>query len=176
MAVDPERVFKPINIAILTVSDTRTAADDTSGDILADRVTSAAHSLAARAIEKDEVGSIVARLDRWIDDPEIDVVVITGGTGLTGRDVTPEALSRIEGAREIPGFGELFRWVSFQTIGTSTIQSRACAMVARGTYVFALPGSNGAVKDGWDGILAEQLDSRNRPCNFVELMPRLREV
>jgi molybdenum cofactor biosynthesis protein B len=175
VAVDPARPFKPINIAVLTVSDTRTAADDTSGDILAARVASAGHSLAARAIVRDDPNLIVAQLEQWIDDPAIDAVVSTGGTGLTGRDVTPEALDRIK-TRDIPGFGELFRWISFQTIGTSTIQSRACAVVARGTYIFALPGSNGAVKDGWDGILAEQLDSRNRPCNFVELMPRLREV
>ncbi|MCZ8324191.1 MAG: molybdenum cofactor biosynthesis protein B [Sphingomonadaceae bacterium] len=175
MAVDPSRTFKPINIAVLTVSDTRTAADDTSGDILAARVTGAGHKLAARAIVRDDPALIVAQLEQWIDDPAIDAVVSTGGTGLTGRDVTPEALDRIK-TRDIPGFGELFRWISFQTIGTSTIQSRACAVVARGTYIFALPGSNGAVKDGWDGILAEQLDSRNRPCNFVELMPRLREV
>ena len=175
MAVDPSRTFKPINIAVLTVSDTRTAADDTSGDILAARVTGAGHSLAARAIVRDDPDLIVAQLEQWIEDPAIDAVVSTGGTGLTGRDVTPEALDRIK-TRDIPGFGELFRWISFQTIGTSTIQSRACAVVARGTYIFALPGSNGAVKDGWDGILAEQLDSRNRPCNFVELMPRLREV
>lgn len=175
MAVDPSRTFKPINIAVLTVSDTRTAADDTSGDILVERVQTAGHRLAARAIVRDDPGLIVSKLNDWIDDPRIDAVVSTGGTGLTGRDVTPEALGRIDGAREIPGFGELFRWISFQTIGTSTIQSRACAVVARGTYIFALPGSNGAVKDGWDGILAEQLDSRNRPCNFVELMPRLRE-
>lgn len=176
MAIDPARPFRPINIAVLTVSDTRTAADDTSGDILAARVTAAGHSLAARAIVRDDPDLIVAQLERWIDDPAIDAIVSTGGTGLTGRDVTPEALGRIAGARDIPGFGELFRWISFQTIGTSTIQSRACAVVARGTYIFALPGSNGAVKDGWDGILAEQLDSRNRPCNFVELMPRLRET
>lgn len=176
MAIDPARPFKPINIAVLTVSDTRTAADDTSGDILAARVTAAGHGLAARAIVRDDPDLIVAQLERWIDDPAIDAIVSTGGTGLTGRDVTPEALGRIAGARDIPGFGELFRWISFQTIGTSTIQSRACAVVARGTYIFALPGSNGAVKDGWDGILAEQLDSRNRPCNFVELMPRLRET
>ncbi len=175
MAVDPARTFKPINIAVLTVSDTRTEADDTSGDILAARVTGAGHQLAARAIVRDDPDLIVARLEQWIDDPAIDAVVSTGGTGLTGRDVTPEALDRIK-TRDIPGFGELFRWISFQTIGTSTIQSRACAVVARGTYIFALPGSNGAVKDGWDRILAEQLDSRNRPCNFVELMPRLREV
>jgi molybdenum cofactor biosynthesis protein B len=176
VAVDPTRTFKPINIAVLTVSDTRTAADDTSGDILAERVKAAGHKLAARAIVRDDPSLIVSKLNDWIDDPSIDAVVSTGGTGLTGRDVTPEALGRIDGAREIPGFGELFRWISFQTIGTSTIQSRACAVVARGTYIFALPGSNGAVKDGWDGILAEQLDSRNRPCNFVELMPRLKEA
>lgn len=176
MAVDLSRKFKPINIAVLTVSDTRTAADDTSGDLLAERIKAAGHKLGARAILRDEVPLIVSKLNDWIDDSAIDAIVSTGGTGLTGRDVTPEALARIDGARDIPGFGELFRWISYQSIGTSTVQSRACAVVARGTYIFALPGSNGAVKDGWDGILAEQLDSRNRPCNFVELMPRLREV
>ncbi len=176
MAIDESRVFKPINIAVLTVSDTRTPETDTSGDILAERVTGAGHHLAARMIVKDDAALLAARFDAWIDDPAIDAVVSTGGTGLTGRDVTPEALGLIEGARDIPGFGELFRWLSFKSIGTSTVQSRACAVVARGTYIFALPGSNGAVKDGWDGILAEQLDSRNRPCNFVELMPRLREA
>ena len=175
MAIDPARVFKPIAIALLTISDTRGADDDTSGDILAARITAAGHRLAARAIERDDVSAIAGRLDSWIDDPAIDCIITTGGTGLTGRDITPEALDRIKD-KDIPGFGELFRWISYQTIGTSTVQSRACAVVARGTYVFALPGSNGAVKDGWDRILAEQLDSRNRPCNFVELMPRLREV
>ena len=125
-------------------------------------------------ILRDDADKIAAQLLEWIDDPGVDAVVSTGGTGLTGRDVTPEALDRVA-TREIPGFGELFRWVSYETIGTSTIQSRACAVVADGTYIFALPGSNGAVRDGWDRILAEQLDSRNRPCNFVELMPRLRE-
>ena len=175
MAIDPERTFKPLNIALLTVSDTRTAADDTSGDILEQRIRSAGHAIAARAIERDDVPRICDRLNTWIDDPAIDCVISTGGTGLTGRDVTPEALERIK-EKDIPGFGELFRWVSYKTIGTSTIQSRAMAVLARGTYIFALPGSNGAVKDGWDLILAEQLDSRNRPCNFVELMPRLREV
>ena len=175
MAIDLSRTFKPINIALLTVSDTRGPEDDTSGDILADRIKSAGHNLVARAIEKDDSGRIASRLNTWIDDRRVDAVIITGGTGLTGRDVTPEALDRVK-TRDIPGFGELFRWLSFKTIGTSTIQSRACAVVARGTYVFALPGSNGAVKDGWDGILAEQLDSRNRPCNFVELMPRLLET
>ncbi|WP_126172548.1 molybdenum cofactor biosynthesis protein B [Altericroceibacterium xinjiangense] len=175
MAIDESRSFKPINIAVLTVSDTRGPEEDTSGDILAERVRSKGHTLAARAIEKDDADAIVRRLNQWIDDPAIDAIVSTGGTGLTGRDVTPEALDRIKD-KAIEGFGELFRWISYRTIGTSTVQSRACAVVARGTYVFALPGSNGAVRDGWDGILAEQLDSRNRPCNFVELMPRLRET
>jgi molybdenum cofactor biosynthesis protein B len=175
VAIDLTRTFKPIAIALLTVSDTRVAANDTSGDILAERITAAGHRLAARAIERDDVPAIASRLDAWIDDPSIDCIITTGGTGLTGRDITPEALDRIKD-KDIPGFGELFRWISYQTIGTSTVQSRACAVVARGTYVFALPGSNGAVKDGWDRILVEQLDSRNRPCNFVELMPRLREV
>ena len=179
MAVDPERQFKPINIALLTVSDTRGLEDDTSGDILAERVRAAGHTLVARAIEKDDVPRIVSRFSDWLDDPRVDVILSTGGTGLTGRDVTPEALTRLREenqGKDIPGFGELFRWISYRSIGTSTIQSRAMAIVARGKYLFALPGSNGAVKDGWDGILAEQLDSRNRPCNFVELMPRLREV
>ena len=179
MAIDLARTFKPIRIALLTISDTRGPEDDSSGDILAERVRAAGHVLAARAIERDDVPRIVTRLNNWIDDREIDCIISTGGTGLTGRDVTPEALDRItanNGGRNIPGFGELFRWLSYKTIGTSTIQSRACAVLVRGTYVFALPGSNGAVKDGWDGILAEQLDSRNRPCNFVELMPRLREI
>lgn len=176
MAIDESRRFTPIHIAVLTVSDTRTPETDTSGDILASRITAAGHHLAARMIVQDDAASLATQFEAWIDDPAIDAIVSTGGTGLTGRDVTPEALSMIAGAREIPGFGELFRWLSFKTIGTSTIQSRAMAVVARGTYIFALPGSNGAVKDGWDGILAEQLDSRNRPCNFVELMPRLKEV
>ena len=174
MAIDETRDFRPINIALLTVSDTRTAADDTSGDILAERIKEAGHALVARAIEKDDANIIASKFNTWIDDPNIDAVVSTGGTGLTGRDVTPEALDRVK-EKDIPGFGELFRWLSYDSIGTSTVQSRACAVVSRGTYLFALPGSNGAVKDGWDGILKEQLDSRNRPCNFVELMPRLLE-
>lgn len=174
MAIDESRRFTPINIALLTVSDTRGPDEDTSGDILAERIAAAGHHLAARAIERDDADVIVRRLNDWIDDPAIDAIVSTGGTGLTGRDVTPEAIDRVKD-KLIEGFGELFRWISYQTVGTSTVQSRACAAVARGTYIFALPGSNGAVRDGWDGILAEQLDSRNRPCNFVELMPRLRE-
>ena len=179
MAIDEAREFKPINIALLTVSDTRGPDQDTSGDLLAERIAGSGHRLAARTILRDDADAIAAQFGHWIDDPAIDTVVSTGGTGLTGRDVTPEALDRVKaatGGRDIPGFGELFRWVSYQTIGTSTVQSRACAIVARGTYLFALPGSNGAVKDGWDKILAEQLYSRNRPCNFVELMPRLRET
>jgi molybdenum cofactor biosynthesis protein B len=174
MAIDPDRAFKPIAVALLTVSDTRGPEEDSSGDILAERIVAAGHRLAARALERDDAEAIARRLNNWIDDPAIDAVISTGGTGLTGRDVTPEALDRVKD-KDIPGFGELFRWVSYQTIGTSTVQSRAHAVVARGTYLFALPGSNGAVRDGWDKILAEQLDSRNRPCNFVELMPRLRE-
>ncbi|MEO0589842.1 MAG: molybdenum cofactor biosynthesis protein B [Pseudomonadota bacterium] len=175
MAIDPDKTFIPINIAVLTVSDTRTPDTDTSGDILAGRIEASGHTMAGRLIIKDDAALLAAQLEQWIDDPHIDAIVSTGGTGLTGRDVTPEALSRVKDARDIPGFGELFRWLSFKMIGTSTVQSRACAIVARGTYIFALPGSNGAVKDGWDGILAEQLDARNRPCNFVELMPRLTE-
>ncbi len=175
MAIDFAREFIPLQIALLTVSDTRTFATDASGDILAERISGAGHMLAARAIERDDASAIADQLRQWIADETIDCVISTGGTGLTGRDVTPEALDRVK-TKDIPGFGELFRWVSFTTIGTSTVQSRACAVLAEGTYIFALPGSTGAVKDGWDLILSEQLDSRNRPCNFVELMPRLREV
>ena len=174
MPIDESRIFKPIRIALVTVSDTRTPADDTSGDILAARIEEAGHELAKREIVRDDADVLVELLQGWIDDDSVDCVISTGGTGLTGRDVTPEALDRVKD-KDIPGFGELFRWISFETIGTSTIQSRACAVLARGTYIFALPGSNGAVKDGWDRILSSQLDSRHRPCNFVELMPRLRE-
>ena len=138
------------------------------------RIEAAGHILADRAILRDDADAIVARLHNWIDDDAVDVVITTGGTGVTGRDVTPEAIERVA-TKMIPGFGELFRWLSYAKIGTSTIQSRACACVARGTYLFALPGSTGAVKDGWDGILRDQLDSRHSPCNFVELMSRLSE-
>lgn len=174
MPIDPARAFVPVRIAVLTVSDTRTAADDRSGDTLVERLTAAGHVLAARAIVRDDVPALVAQLQNWCADAGIDCIVSTGGTGVTGRDVTPEALEHVQD-KAIPGFGELFRWLSFQTIGTSTIQSRACAGVAGGTYIFCLPGSTGAVRDGWDGILRDQLDSRHRPCNFVELMPRLQE-
>ena len=174
MPIDESRAFQPVRIALLTVSDTRTPADDRSGDTLAARLEGAGHILADRAIVTDDVDAIVSRLHAWIDDPEIDCVLTTGGTGVTGRDVTPEALARVWD-KEIPGFGELFRMLSYRTIGTSTIQSRATAGVARGTYIFALPGSTGAVSDAWDGILKDQLDIRHRPCNFVALMPRLME-
>jgi molybdenum cofactor biosynthesis protein B len=172
--IDVSAAFQPVRIAVLTVSDTRTAADDRSGNKLVSLLTDAGHILAERAIVRDDVDAIVARLHAWIDQEEVDCIVSTGGTGVTGRDVTPDALARL-GGKDIPGFGELFRYLSFAKIGTSTIQSRACAVVVRGTYVFALPGSTGAVEDGWTGILSTQLDSRHRPCNFVELMPRLRE-
>ena len=174
MPIDDSLPFKPVRIAVLTISDSRSAADDTSGDRLEELLTAAGHILAERAIVRDDRDQIVSRLHNWIDNPEVDVVLTTGGTGVTGRDVTPEALHRLDG-KDIPGFGELFRWISYQKIGTSTIQSRACAVVARGTYIFALPGSTGAVTDAWEGILATQLDSRHKPCNFVELMPRLTE-
>lgn len=174
MPIDATAEFLPVRIAVLTVSDTRTLEDDRSGNTLVERLTGAGHILAARDIIRDDVESIVAHLHAWIEDPEIDCIIATGGTGVTGRDVTPEALAMVWD-KEIQGFGELFRWLSYQTIGTSTIQSRATACVARGTYIFALPGSTGAVRDAWDGILVTQLDSRFRPCNFVELMPRLTE-
>jgi len=169
-----EQIFLPVRIAVLTVSDTRTPQTDKSGDILAARIADAGHVLCERAIVKDDVPSLVVRLNGWIHDDAIDVVIATGGTGLTGRDVTPEAFAQVQ-EKEIPGFGELFRWISFQKIKTSTIQSRAMAVLANGTYLFALPGSPGACKDAWDDILVHQLDIRTRPCNMVEMMPRLKE-
>lgn len=172
--IDESRPFIPVSIAVLTVSDTRTAADDTSGNTLVARIEAAGHHVAARAIEKDDAGAVVQHLRRWIADPQVDVVITTGGTGVTGRDVTPEAFHSVY-EKEIAGFGELFRWLSYAKIGTSTIQSRATAGVAGGTYLFALPGSPGACRDAWEGILVHQLDNRFRPCNFVELMPRLQE-
>jgi molybdenum cofactor biosynthesis protein B len=174
VAIDENRPFKPVHIAVLTVSDTRSAADDRSGPVLVERLQQAGHHLAARAIVKDDIEAIVAQLRQWIADPAIEVVISTGGTGVTGRDVTPEAFEQVYEKR-IDGFGEIFRWVSFQKIGTSTIQSRATAGVAGGTYLFALPGSPGACRDGWDEILKHQLDIRFRPCNFAELLPRLNE-
>jgi molybdenum cofactor biosynthesis protein B len=174
MPIDENRTFIPVRLAVLTVSDTREISNDASGDVLVERATTAGHTLAARRIVPDDQAEIEAALRAWIADPEIDVVIATGGTGITGRDVTPEAFAAVY-EKEIPGFGELFRYLSFAAIGTSTIQSRATAGVASGTYLFALPGSPGACRDGWDKILATQLDARFRPCNFVELLPRLRE-
>jgi len=172
--IEGERAFLPVNIAVLTVSDSRTPATDKSGRTLAERIEKAGHRVAARDIVPDEKDAVVARLKAWIADADIDVVIATGGTGVTGRDITPEAFQAVY-EKEIPGFGELFRWLSFQKIKTSTIQSRATAGVAGGTYLFALPGSPGACRDAWDDILVHQLDSRFKPCNFVELMPRLKE-
>ncbi len=172
--LNTSRDFIPLNIAVLTVSDTRTLAEDKSGDTLVGRLEGAGHKLADRQIIKDEVAKIQSVVKAWIDDPEIDVVISTGGTGLTGRDVTPEAFRPLF-EKEIDGFSFLFHQISAAKIGTSTVLSRACAGVAKGTYMFCLPGSTGAVKDGWDGILKWQLDYRLKPCNFVEMMPRLRE-
>jgi len=173
--IDDSKPFLPVQIAVLTVSDTRTEADDRSGRVLVERLEAAGHKLADKRTVEDDADLIVAELRRWIADTEVDVVIATGGTGVTGRDVTPEAFEQVY-EKAIPGFGELFRWLSFQKIGTSTIQSRATAGVAGGTYLFALPGSPGACKDAWDDILVHQLDHRFRPCNFVELMPRLTET
>ena len=172
--IDETRAFLACNIAVLTVSDTRTEANDTSGDTLAARIAAAGHRLAARSLCRDDADAIEKQLRSWIADPAIDVVITSGGTGLTGRDITPEAFDRVLEKR-IEGFGELFRMLSYAKIGTSTMQSRALGGVAGGTYLFALPGSTGAVKDAWDDILSAQLDIRHRPCNLVELMPRLQE-
>lgn len=175
MPLDNSKTFKSINIALLTLSDTRTKDTDSSGDILHDRIINAGHCIADRTICKEDLPAMITQLRAWIDDETIDCIITTGGTGLTGRDLTPEALDTVK-TRDIPGFGEYFRYISIASIGTSTLQSRACAVVAQSTYIFALPGSNGAVKDGWDQILLHQLDSRHKPCNFVEIMPRLTEI
>jgi molybdenum cofactor biosynthesis protein B len=172
--IDETRPFLPVNIAVLTISDSRTLANDTSGQALNDMITRDGHKVVRREIVKDEIALIVGQLKRWIADPEVDVVISTGGTGVTGRDVTPEAFEQVF-EKKIDGFGELFRWISFQKVGTSTIQSRAVGGVAGGTYLFALPGSPSACRDGWDEILKHQLDNRHRPCNLTELMPRLQE-
>jgi molybdenum cofactor biosynthesis protein B len=172
--IDESIDFLPVRIAVLTVSDTRALDDDRSGAVLAERIAEAGHVLADRAIVRDEIEAIRERLARWIDDPGVDVVISTGGTGLTGRDVTVEAHESLY-EKTIPGFAIIFTMLSAEKIGTSAIQSRACAGVARGTYLFALPGSPGACRDAWDGILKAQLDIRHRPCNFVEIMPRLEE-
>ncbi len=173
--LDETRPFVPVRIAVLTVSDTRALADDKSGDLLVSRLTEAGHELGARAIVHDDEVQIIKALRGFIETADIDCVIATGGTGLTGRDVTPEAFRAVFD-KEIDGFGEMFRFLSFQKIGTSTLQSRAVAGVAGGTYLFALPGSPSACKDAWDDLLVHQLDYRHRPCNFVEIMPRLTET
>ena len=172
--IDESRPFIPVRIAVLTVSDTRTLETDKSGQTLADLLTEAGHVLADRGIVADVVDTIRARVEAWIADPQVDVVITTGGTGFTGRDLTPEAIRPLF-EKEIEGFSTVFHMLSYEKIGTSTIQSRACAGSARGTYIFCVPGSPGACKDAWNGILKWQLDNRHRPCNFVEIMPRLME-
>ena len=172
--INQELTFTPVNIAVMTVSDTRTLDTDTSGHLLAERVTEAGHHLAARCIVTDDKEKIAAQVQTWIDDNQIDVVISTGGTGLTGRDTTPEAITPLF-EKTIEGFSVIFHQVSFQSVGLSTLQSRAVAGLAKNTFIFALPGSNGAVKDGWDKVISLQLDSRHKPCNLVELMPRLDE-
>jgi molybdenum cofactor biosynthesis protein B len=173
--LDESIPFAPLNIAVLTVSDTRNEETDKSGALLVEKLIGAGHTLAEKAIIRDEQAAIVAKLRTWIVDPAVEVVLATGGTGVTGRDVTPEAFAEVY-EKEIPGFGELFRMLSYELISTSTIQSRATAGVAGGTYLFALPGSTGACRDAWDGILLSQLDIRHKPCNFAELLPRLQEI
>jgi molybdopterin adenylyltransferase len=172
--IDETLSFHPLKIAILTVSDSRSMETDTSGDCLQERAEIAGHTVMERRILADDYGTLVDQLRAWIERNDIEVILTTGGTGVTGRDVTPEAVEAV-GEKHIPGFGELFRWLSYATIRTSTIPSRATAVVSKGTYIFALPGSPGACKDAWDGILKDQLDIRHRPCNFAELIPRLRE-
>ncbi len=172
--INEDLPFLPVNVAVLTISDSRTAENDTSGNRLQEMITADGHQVVAREIVVDERARIVERLKAHIADPQVDVVITSGGTGVTGRDVTPEAFKAVM-EKEIEGFGELFRWVSYQKVGTSTMQSRAIGGVAGGTYLFALPGSPSACKDGWMEILRFQLDSRHRPCNLVELMPRLQE-
>ena len=172
--IDESLTFQPVRIAVLTVSDTRTAADDTSGDILAARVKAAGHILAGRAILRDTIEVIQDKVSEWINSPDVDAIISTGGTGLTGRDVTPEALTPLMD-KQIEGFSVIWHLVSYQSVGLSTLQSRACAGVTKGTIIFCLPGSNGACKDGWDKIIRWQLDSRHKPCNMIELMPRLME-
>lgn len=174
MPIDESLPFVPVRIALLTVSDTRTEETDHSGALLRERAEASGHSVVDKTLVKDDADEIEAQLRAWVARGDVDVVIATGGTGVTGRDVTPEAFARVI-EKDIPGFGEVFRWLSYQKIGTSTLQSRAVGGLAGKTYLFAVPGSTGACRDAWDGIFAEQLDSRHRPCNFVELIPRLGE-
>jgi molybdenum cofactor biosynthesis protein B len=173
--IDETLAVQPVRVAVLTVSDTRDEESDTSGHLLAGRVTSAGHELADKQLVPDDVDAIRARINAWVASGTVDAIVTTGGTGLTGRDVTPEAVRPLLD-KEIDGFSVIFHLVSYQTVGLSTLQSRALAGIIKGVFVFCLPGSNGAVKDGWDKVIAAQLDSRHRPCNMVELMPRLLET
>lgn len=173
--VDPGRPFKPVRVAVLTISDTRDEESDTSGDVLAGRVTGAGHELADRAIVRDDIKAIREQIRAWAASRSVDVIITTGGTGITGRDVTPEAVRPLLD-KEIDGFSVIFHMVSYQSVGLSTLQSRALAGLIGGVFVFCLPGSNGAVKDGWDKVISAQLDSRHGPCNMVELMPRLLEA
>lgn len=175
VGIDESLDFKPVTVAVLTVSDTRTRENDTSGDILQSRIEAAGHKIMGREIVRDTIEGVRAQMQAWMDDPAIDVVISTGGTGLTGRDITVEAVSPLFD-KIIDGFSVVFHQESFKTIGLSTLQSRACAGLAQGTIIFCLPGSNGAVKDGWDKVIAAQLDSRHRPCNMIDLMPRFGEV
>lgn len=173
--IDPARTFSPLGIAVLTISDSRDAATDTSGDLLAERIVAAGHRLAARALVRDSKQHIQQQLRSWIDDRDVDVIISTGGTGLTGRDVTPEAVRELLDT-ELEGFAVLWHLTSYETVGVSTMQSRACAGIAGGTVIYALPGSNGACRDGWDRLICPQLDSRHRPCSIVEVIPRFQET
>jgi molybdenum cofactor biosynthesis protein B len=172
--IDADRAFKPLRLAVLTISDSRDASNDTSGDLLAERILAAGHELNARALVRDDKALIQQQAKQWIEDPGIDVIISTGGTGLTGRDVTPEALRELFD-KELEGFTVLWHLISYETVGVSTMQSRACAGIAGNTVIYVLPGSNGACRDGWDKLISLQLDSRHRPCSIVEVMPRFQE-
>jgi len=175
VGIDINLEFKPVKIAILTISDTRTVLTDTSGDILESKIKLSGHEIASRSIKTDTVDGVRDQISFWVNDPKVDVIITTGGTGLTGRDVTVEAISPMFD-KVIDGFSVIFHQESFKSIGLSTLQSRACAGIAKGTIIFCLPGSNGAVKDGWDRVISAQLDSRHRPCNMIDLMPRFGEI
>lgn len=172
--IDADRAFKTLRLAVLTISDSRDASNDTSGDLLAERILAAGHELKARALVRDDKARIQQQAKLWIEDPGIDVIISTGGTGLTGRDVTPEALGELFD-KELEGFTVLWHLISYETVGVSTMQSRACAGIAGNTVIYVLPGSNGACRDGWDKLISLQLDSRHRPCSIVEVMPRFQE-
>ena len=172
--IDADRAFKTLRLAVLTISDSRDASNDTSGDLLAERILAAGHELKARALVRDDKARIQQQAKQWIEDPGIDVIISTGGTGLTGRDVTPEALRELFD-KELEGFTVLWHLISYETVGVSTMQSRACAGIAGNTVIYVLPGSNGACRDGWDKLISLQLDSRHRPCSIVEVMPRFQE-